>query len=64
MCRISPLGSNYILWKAAGPIVYWMTKKLDSGYKPSEPSDGPNFWKVFAGGLALHARGWKRKMVS
>jgi hypothetical protein len=26
-----------------------MTKILDSGYKPSEPSDGPNIWKVFAG---------------
>jgi hypothetical protein len=35
--------------EAAGNIVYWMMKRLNDGYQPSEPCDGPNLWRVFAG---------------
>jgi hypothetical protein len=35
--------------EVAGTIVYWMMKKLNDGYQPSEPLDGPNVWRVFAG---------------
>lgn len=35
--------------EAAGTIVYWMMKKLNDGYQPSKPLDGPNVWRVFAG---------------
>lgn len=34
---------------AAGTLAYWMMKKINAGYQPSEPCDGPNVWKVFAG---------------
>jgi hypothetical protein len=35
--------------EAAGTIVYWMMKKLNDGYQHSEPLDGPNVWRIFAG---------------
>jgi len=35
--------------EAAGSLVYWMMKNINAGYKPSEPCNGPNIWKVFAG---------------
>ncbi len=35
--------------EAAGSLVYWMMKKVNDGYQPCEPCDGPNVWKVFAG---------------
>jgi len=30
-------------------LVWWMKRRLDEGYKPQEPIDGPNLWRVFAG---------------
>jgi hypothetical protein len=32
-----------------GSLVGWMKKRLDAGYDPQEPIDGPNLWRVFAG---------------
>src|SRR5207245_1747390 len=39
--------------EAAGRLAYWMMEKLNSGYKPSEPCDGPNLWRIFAGDRLL-----------
>jgi hypothetical protein len=30
-------------------LVQWMQDRLDDGYNPEAPIDGPNIWKVFAG---------------
>jgi hypothetical protein len=30
-------------------LVWWMKKKLDEGYRPGDPIDGPNLWRVLAG---------------
>ena len=35
--------------EAAGSLVYWMMRKVNDGYDPSERCDGPNVWRVFAG---------------
>lgn len=35
--------------EVAGPLVWWMTERLNEGYVPQEPMDGPNLWRVFAG---------------
>jgi len=35
--------------EVSGSLVWWMKKQLDEGYKPQEPIDGPNLWRVFAG---------------
>lgn len=35
--------------EVSGSLVGWMKKRLDEGYDPQEPIDGPNLWRVFAG---------------
>lgn len=35
--------------ETAGAAAYWMQKKLNAGYKPSEPIDGPNIWRIMSG---------------
>ncbi|HKL83299.1 MAG TPA: hypothetical protein VJ879_12365, partial [Desulfobacter sp.] len=35
--------------EVSGSLSYWMQKRLDEGYEPEEPIDGPNLWRVFAG---------------
>ncbi len=35
--------------ETSGSAASWMMSRLNSGYKPSEPIDGPNIWRVFAG---------------
>ena len=35
--------------EVSGAMVYWMQKKLNSGYKPTEIIDGPNIWRLFTG---------------
>ena len=35
--------------EVSNSFIYWMKKKLDSGYNPSGIIDGPNIWRVFAG---------------
>jgi len=35
--------------EVSGSLVYWMQKKLDSGYEPNEIIDGPNIWRVLSG---------------
>lgn len=35
--------------EVAGRAVSEMKKKMDQGFKPSEPLDGPNVWRVKAG---------------
>lgn len=36
-------------YEVSGSLVWWMKKKLDDGYQPQEPMNGPNLWRVFAG---------------
>ena len=35
--------------EVSGAAVSWMMKRIAGGYKPDEPIDGPNIWRVFAG---------------
>ncbi|MEW5882131.1 MAG: hypothetical protein AB1761_17020 [Pseudomonadota bacterium] len=35
--------------EVSGSLVWWMKKRLDEGYGPGDPIDGPNLWRVFAG---------------
>ena len=35
--------------EVSNSLVYWMQRKLDSGYQPGEITDGPNIWRVLAG---------------
>src|SRR4029077_3432919 len=36
--------------EVSGPLsCLWMMKRLEGGYKPKEPIEGPNIWRVFAG---------------
>lgn len=35
--------------EVSNSLVPWMQKRLDEGYEPQEPIDGPNLWRVFAG---------------
>jgi hypothetical protein len=35
--------------EVSGSLVWWMKKRLEDGYNPQEPIDGPNLWRVFAG---------------
>src|SRR5439155_22995963 len=35
--------------EAAGALVYLIMEKLNSGYQPGEPCDGPNLWRIFSG---------------
>lgn len=35
--------------EVSGAAVSWMMKRIDGGYKPDEPIDGPNIWRIFAG---------------
>lgn len=35
--------------EVSGAAARWMIKRIEAGYKPSEPVDGPNIWRVFAG---------------
>ncbi len=35
--------------EVSGSLVWWMKERLDGGYKPEEPIDGANIWRVFAG---------------
>jgi len=35
--------------EVSGSAVYLMMKKLKSGYRPTEPVDGPNLWRMQAG---------------
>jgi hypothetical protein len=53
--RVSDLPSWFELHplEAAGTTLYWMMEKLKSGYKASEPCEGPNVWKVLAGDLLV-----------
>jgi hypothetical protein len=39
--------------EVSGAACYWMMKKLESGYRPSEPADGPNLWRVQTGDRLL-----------
>ncbi len=35
--------------EVSNSLVYWMQRKLDSGYQPGEIIDGPNIWRALAG---------------
>jgi hypothetical protein len=35
--------------EVSGSLVYWMKKKLDSGFEAGEIIEGPNIWRVLAG---------------
>ena len=35
--------------EVSGSNVYWMLAKLKAGYKPAEPVEGPNLWRILAG---------------
>ena len=35
--------------EVSNSLVYWMQRKLDSGYQPGDILDGPNIWRAFAG---------------
>jgi hypothetical protein len=35
--------------EVSGSLVWWMRKRLDEGYKPNGPLQGPNIWSFFAG---------------
>jgi hypothetical protein len=35
--------------EVSGPFVLSMQKRLNDGYNPQEPIDGPNLWRLFAG---------------
>jgi hypothetical protein len=35
--------------ETSGSLVSWMQAKLNSGYKPSNPTERDNLWRVFAG---------------
>lgn len=35
--------------EVSNSLVWWMKRRIDEGYKPQEPIDGPNLWRVFAG---------------
>jgi hypothetical protein len=35
--------------EVAGKLVPWMNQKLQEGYQPEEPIDGPNIWRVQCG---------------
>lgn len=35
--------------EVSGSLVSWMKKRLDEGYKPQEPVDQKNVWRVFSG---------------
>ena len=35
--------------EVSGRLVGWMMQRLDEGYDPDDPIDGPNLWRVRAG---------------
>jgi len=35
--------------EVCGRLVEWMMRRLDEGYEPDAPIDGPNLWRVRAG---------------
>jgi hypothetical protein len=35
--------------EVSGSLLGWMQRRLDEGYDPPEPIDGPNLWRVFGG---------------
>lgn len=35
--------------EVSGSLVYWMQKKLKSGYQPGDIIDGPNIWRILTG---------------
>ena len=35
--------------EVCGELVEWMMRRLDAGYEPDDPIDGPNLWRVLAG---------------
>ena len=35
--------------EVSGQLVEWMRKRVDAGYEPDEPIDGPNLWRVRTG---------------
>jgi hypothetical protein len=49
--RVADLPTGFELHplEVAGSLAYWMMKRLNEGYRPAEPIDGPNLWRVRAG---------------
>ena len=35
--------------EVSGQLVEWMMRRLNAGYEPDDPIDGPNLWRVRAG---------------
>ena len=35
--------------EVSGRLVEWMRRRLDAGYEPNDPMDGPNLWRIRAG---------------
>ena len=35
--------------EVSGGLVEWMRRRLDAGYEPDDPIDGPNLWRIRAG---------------
>ena len=35
--------------EVSGGLVEWMGRRLDAGYEPDDPMDGPNLWRIRAG---------------
>ena len=44
-----PTGFDLHPLEVSGSLVPWMLKRVADGYKPDEPTEGPNLWKVLAG---------------
>ncbi|MCE5334503.1 MAG: hypothetical protein LLG06_07910 [Desulfobacteraceae bacterium] len=42
----------------------WMKRKLDAGYEPTEPVDGPNIWRVRAGDRIIWVGGSRSDIKS
>lgn len=44
-----PVGFDLHPLEVSGSLVSWIMDRIHAGYKPQEPIDGPNLWRVFAG---------------
>jgi len=44
-----PYGFDLHPLEVSGPLTGWMMRRLDEGYKPEAPMEGPNLWRMLAG---------------
>lgn len=44
-----PVGFDLHPLEVSGSLASWMMERVRAGYKPQDPIEGPNIWRVFAG---------------